>query len=218
MRVYEVGAGYELVQTLWSWALNLQLRVVKGERGSWASSLKGNSYIHLIDQIPFFGIILFVIMLLLSCFVNNFSVPKISEPKVRGILRKKVKLQSRGKHLLTWWIFYFVALRVFQQSSLRISLHPLNNLSFLQVAWGAGREQTAGWDAPIGGPSERKHRQACRRLQLSAGQQRWHCSKSYTDEKEKNICLIYKEIQMGSGYKVIYKEGLPNIWGNAQNF
>ncbi len=37
----------------------------------------------------------------------------------------------------------------------------------------------------------------------------------YTDEKENKIFLIYKDIQMGSGARVIYEVGLPNIWGNA---
>jgi hypothetical protein len=33
----------------------------------------------------------------------------------------------------------------------------------------------------------------------------------HTDKKENKIVLIYKEIQMGSGAKVIDEEGLPNI-------
>jgi hypothetical protein len=32
-----------------------------------------------------------------------------------------------------------------------------------------------------------------------------------TDKKDNKICLIYKEIRMGSGKKVIYEEGLSNI-------
>jgi hypothetical protein len=35
-----------------------------------------------------------------------------------------------------------------------------------------------------------------------------------TDKKENQIFLIYKEIQSGA----VAKEGLPNIWGNAQIF
>jgi hypothetical protein len=34
------------------------------------------------------------------------------------------------------------------------------------------------------------------------------------DKKENQIFLIYKEIQSGAAAK----EGLPNIWGNAQIF
>jgi hypothetical protein len=30
-------------------------------------------------------------------------------------------------------------------------------------------------------------------------------------KKENKIFLLYKEIQMGSGCKVIYEEGLPNM-------
>ncbi len=41
---------------------------------------------------------------------------------------------------------------------------------------------------------------------------------SYTDNKSNQIFSIYKEIQSGSSCKVIYEEGLPNIWGNAQIF
>ncbi len=40
----------------------------------------------------------------------------------------------------------------------------------------------------------------------------------YTDNKENQIFLIYKETQKWSSCKVIYVEGLPNIWGNAQIF
>jgi hypothetical protein len=32
---------------------------------------------------------------------------------------------------------------------------------------------------------------------------------AYTDKKESEIFLIYKEYQMGSGCKFIYEEGLP---------
>jgi hypothetical protein len=35
---------------------------------------------------------------------------------------------------------------------------------------------------------------------------------------DNKIVLIYKEISDGSGCKVIYEEGLPNIRGNAQIF
>ncbi len=38
----------------------------------------------------------------------------------------------------------------------------------------------------------------------------------YTDKKENQIFLIYKENSEWSSCKVIYEEGLPNIWGNAQ--
>ncbi len=41
--------------------------------------------------------------------------------------------------------------------------------------------------------------------------------KQYTDKKGNKIFLICREIQMVSGSKS-YKEGLPNIWGNAQIF
>jgi hypothetical protein len=34
---------------------------------------------------------------------------------------------------------------------------------------------------------------------------------AYTDKKENKTCLIYKEIQMGSGAKSYNEEGLPNI-------
>ncbi len=41
----------------------------------------------------------------------------------------------------------------------------------------------------------------------------------YTDKKENQIFLIYKEIQSGGVAKsYTYEEGLPNIWGNAQIF
>jgi len=37
-----------------------------------------------------------------------------------------------------------------------------------------------------------------------------------TDKKEKKIFLIYKAIQNGTVAQVIYQEGLPKVWGNAQ--
>jgi hypothetical protein len=42
----------------------------------------------------------------------------------------------------------------------------------------------------------------------------------YTDKKENQIFLIYKEIQSGAVAKsyIVYEEGLPNIRGNAQIF
>jgi hypothetical protein len=39
-----------------------------------------------------------------------------------------------------------------------------------------------------------------------------------TNKKENNIFLIYKEIPSWAVANVIYEEGLPNIWGNAQIF
>jgi hypothetical protein len=42
---------------------------------------------------------------------------------------------------------------------------------------------------------------------------------SYTDKKENQIFLIYKEIRSGAVAKsYIYEEGLPNIRGNVQIF
>ncbi len=128
---------------------------------------------------------------LCNCSILNFLIYEKNLIFFCISVRETVKLQSRGKHLLTWRIFYFVALRIFQQSSLRISPHPLHNLSFLQVAGGASGEQTAGGDAPTGGPSERKHRQACGRLQLSAGQQRWHTAPKPTLIKKKRKSSLY---------------------------
>ncbi len=40
----------------------------------------------------------------------------------------------------------------------------------------------------------------------------------YTDKKENKIFLIYKEIQSRIVEKIIYEDGLSNIWGNAQTF
>ncbi len=40
----------------------------------------------------------------------------------------------------------------------------------------------------------------------------------HTDKKENKIVLICKEIPSGASCKVIYEEGIPNIWGNAQIF
>ncbi len=42
-----------------------------------------------------------------------------------------------------------------------------------------------------------------------------HC---FTDKKLNKIFLICKGNSDGSGCKVIYEEGLPNIWGKAQIF
>jgi hypothetical protein len=40
----------------------------------------------------------------------------------------------------------------------------------------------------------------------------------YTDKKETKIFFIYKEIQNGSGCKVIYEEGLPDFLIYEENF
>ncbi len=41
---------------------------------------------------------------------------------------------------------------------------------------------------------------------------------SSSDKKENKIFLIKKEIKKWNSCKVIYEEGLPNMWGNAQIF
>ncbi len=47
----------------------------------------------------------------------------------------------------------------------------------------------------------------------------WRTVPRYTDKKENQVFLIYKEIQSGAVAKsYVYEEGVPNICGNAQIF